>query len=203
MTEAAGAYKIISRASRIRLWPDDSARISAKDAAILLGAGVLAAALVAWAPLPLQVPGHAILKAAAPIILGVAAVPRPLAGTMAGAGAATMSTIVLATGVGQMQAAATTSLLAIGPAIDLAIMGIRRERLSIYWRLAIAGLSANLLAFVVRCSTAYFALDGVRPHRLHGLGAGALASFAICGIGAGLLSSVVFFNNDASPSTAK
>jgi hypothetical protein len=154
----------------------------------------------AWLPLALRIPGHAILKRAAPIILGVAAVPRPFAGGIAGAGAAATLGIFLAAGVGHVHAAAATSLLAIGPAIDLAILGLPRKPASVYLRFAIAGLGANLLAFLVRWGTAAFGLDGVQPHRMSQFGVGALASFALCGILAGLLSAVVFFRNSADRS---
>lgn len=201
MAEVANAYGIISRSSRIRLRHDTGLRLSAGEAAILLGAGAFAAALVTWMPLPFRVPGHAILKAAVPIIFGVAAVPRPLAGSIAGLGAAGMLVVAMGTGSTHIPAAAATALLAIGPSIDLAVLGLPRKRLSIYLRFAAAGLAANLLAFAVRLGTAAFILDSTQPHRMSQIGMMALVSFSVCGLAAGFLSAAVFFRNRSNYGT--
>jgi hypothetical protein len=193
----AKEYGILSRTSRVRTSIDSTTHISVVEVLTLLAAGAFGAAAIAWLPLGLRIPGHAILKAAAPIVLGVAAVPRPFAGGIAGAGAAAALGIFLAAGVGHVPAAAATALLAIGPAIDLAILGLPRKPASVYLRFAVAGLAANLLAFFVRWGTASFALDGAQPHRMTQIGVGALTSFALCGVLAGLLSAAVFFRNSA------
>jgi hypothetical protein len=198
VTEIANAYGIISRSSRIRLRRDSGEQFTAQEAAMLLGVGVLAAAMVTWMPLPLRIPGHAILKAAVPIVLGVAAVPRPLAGSIAGLAAAAMLSLSLAMGAAHVPAAAATALLAIGPAIDLAVLGIHRARWSVYLRFAAAGLAANLLAFLVRWGTSSFGLDGSQPHQMVQMGGMAFLSFAMCGICAGFLSAVVCFRNRSS-----
>jgi hypothetical protein len=198
MAEFSNAYGAIWHSSRVRVRRDVGERLSMQEAAILFGAGALAAALVTWMPFPIRVPGYAILKAAVPIVFGVAAVPRPLAGSIAGLGGAALLSLCWATGTTHVPAAAATALLAIGPAIDLALLGISSARLSVFLRFAAAGLAANLLAFLVRWSTATLALDSMEPHRMARIGVVAFASFALCGICAGFVSAAIFFRGRSS-----
>jgi hypothetical protein len=161
----------------------------------LIGSGVLAALAIAFIHLQLRVPGHAILRATLPIVLGVALAPRRFAGTIAGLASAASVGLFAAGGVGNLSPAAVASLLAIGPAIDLATIGVRTAGPSLYLRFAAAGLLANLFAFAVRWSTAWFGLDAGRPHAMEQIGLAAFVSYAACGIAAGLISGAMCFRS--------
>jgi hypothetical protein len=160
---------------------------------ILTIAGVSAAAFVAFLPTPIQVPGHAILKAMLPIVCGVALVPHVGAGTISGSAAAITAAIFLLTGMGHLQPAATTSLLLIGPAVDLALRTMQGGGARLYARLALAGLVANLCAFAVRWGTAFLQANTLHPLNFKQMASGAFFSFAACGLIAGLASGVIFF----------
>jgi hypothetical protein len=164
-----------------------------KELLFLATAGALAASAVAFIPLPLRIPGHAILKAALPIVVGVALVPRPFAGSLCGLSAIVTMSAFLALGIGNLPAAAVSSLVAIGPAIDLAMRGARRAGWPLYLRFAMAGMMANLLAFAVRWGTSALELDGFRSHMMSQIGLGAFLSFSLCGLMAGLMSAVICF----------
>src|SRR5262245_55886619 len=97
--------------------------LTALELLILTIAGALAACFVAFFSTPLQIPGHAILKATLPIACGVALAPRTWSGTIAGSSAAITSALLLLFGMGHLQPAAMTSLLLVGPAFDLASRG--------------------------------------------------------------------------------
>lgn len=192
---SARSYASLKDATRLRSLDRIAERTSVRDISILLAAGALAALAIAWLPLPLRVPGHVILKAAAPIVLGIAAAPRPFAGLIAGVGAAGTLGVLIVTGVGHVPTAAATSLLALGPAIDLAVMSLQHSRLSVYLQFALAGLAANFLAFAVRWCTAWLGLDALQSHQFRHFGWIALLSYSVCGVVAGLLCAVVAFRS--------
>lgn len=189
------AYDDLSNASRLNAQTAITPQIAYLPAAVLLLAGAIAALIVAFAPLPLRVPGHAILKVIAPIVCGIAAVPRPLAGSLSGIGAAVVVCLLEATGIRHIPAAALAATLAIGPAIDLAIIGFRGTSTSLYVRFAFAGLLTNLLAFCIRWGTSALGIGAAQPHRLSEVGTLACISFAICGAVAGVVSAMIFFRN--------
>ncbi len=183
------------RFSRLHELSVSAERLSIRETMILAVAGAAAAAAVAFLPMQLRIPGHAILKATLPIVCGIALVPRPLAGTIAGSAAMFSSAIFLLMGVGHLPAAAMASLIAIGPAIDVALRGAKPDSASLYLRFAVAGLLANLCAFVVRWGTALLQADHWQSLNFRQMGLWALVSFAICGLAAGLLSGVVCFRS--------
>jgi hypothetical protein len=112
-----------------------------------------------------------------------------------GAGATVF--IFSATGLGGWQPAAVVSLLALGPAIDLAMAGRSVPGWRLYMRFAVAGVLANALAFFLRGGISLAGLDGQRPHMLARFDLGVFASFAVCGAIAGLLSALVCFQFSA------
>ncbi len=189
MTGSIGMpYREYWRDSRLHPVSVPGDRVSTMELAILVVAGVLSATAVAFMPLPLRIPGHAIVKAALPMVLGMALVPRGFAGTISGLAAGGTVGVFLMTGIGHLQAAAITSLLAIGPAMDVAVHGATRGGWQLALRFGVAGLCANLLAFVVRWGTDWLELDGNWPHTMRSIGWAALLSFALCGVFAGTLS---------------
>ncbi|QDU89848.1 hypothetical protein Pla175_32440 [Pirellulimonas nuda] len=201
MTESGSwPYGDYWRASRLRpALAGGAAGLWSREAALLAVAGVLAACAVTFLPTPIRAPGHAILKATLPIVAGVALAPRLWAGSLCGAAAAASTGLMLGLGLGNLQPAAVAALLAIGPAIDLAMRGAGRGGWTLYLRFALAGLAANLFAFAVRWGVAWLALDGARLHTMQQIGPGALASFALCGLAAGLVSGVLCFRGAAPP----
>src|SRR5262249_55100060 len=149
--------------------------------------GVVAALAVAFVSPQMRVPGHAILKATLPIVLGVAVVPRWFSGTIAGIASAATVGCLLATGRGNLQPAAVTALLAIGPAVDLAMSRAGAAGWRLYLRFAIAGLLANMLAFAVRWGAGAIEPAGAQHHMMNQPSLVRLLSFAACGLIAGLI----------------
>jgi hypothetical protein len=172
-------------------------RIHSLEIGILLCAGALAAvAVVAFSP-ALRIPGHAILRAALPMVCGMALIPRRLAGSIMALGAGATVLVFSAAGPGGWQPAAVVSLLALGPAIDIAMTGRSVPGWRLYLRFAAAGVLANTLAYFLRGGISLFGLDGQRPHMLARFDLGVFASFAVCGAIAGLLSALVCFQFSA------
>ena len=171
-----------------------SAHIAGWELLTIFLAGSVAALAVAFVPMPLRVPGHAILKAALPILFAVAIVPRRGAGSLVGASAALTAGALLMPGMGNLKMAAVASLFAIGPAMDAAISGAKHAGWRLWLRCAMAGLAANTIAFAVRWGAAWFGLQGLGPHQLKQFSVWAYLSFAVCGLLAGLLSAAVCFS---------
>jgi hypothetical protein len=172
-------------------------QIHVLEIGVLLCAGALAAvAVVAFTP-ALRIPGHAILRAALPMVCGMALVPRRLAGSIMAVGAGATVFLFSATGLGGWQPAAVISLLALGPAIDIAMAGRSVLGWRLYLRFGVAGVLANALAFFLRGGISIFGLDNDRPHMLARFDLGVFASFAACGAIAGLLSALVCFQFSA------
>lgn len=157
------------------------------DVLVLILAGIIAAALIAFMQTPLRIPGHVILKAALPIAGGLAFTRFSWAGTLAGASAISSCALFLMAGVGHIPAAAFVSLSAIGPALDLARRFTPRASLPYWIGFAMAGLLTNLAAFAARFVAAWGQSGTWHPFYMQQLGGWALASFAICGITAGIV----------------
>jgi hypothetical protein len=164
------------------------------DLLILAAAGVAAATAVAAIPLQIHIPGHAILKATLPIVAGMALAPRRMAGTIMGIAAALTVLLFSTIRFGQWQPPALVALLAIGPAIDLALAYRATSGWRLYLRFALAGLLANTLAFFARGGMNWFGLDNFR-HVLAHIDGSVFFSFAACGVIAGLLSAIVCFRS--------
>jgi hypothetical protein len=187
----------LAQTSRIGLSTWRADRVQSLEIGILLCAGALAAvAVVAFSP-ALRIPGHAILRGALPMVCGMALVPRRLAGSIMALGAGATALVISASGLGGWQPAAVVSLLALGPAIDIAMAGRSVPGWRLYLRFAVAGVLANALAFFLRGGISLLGIDGQRPHMLARFDLGVFASFAACGAIAGLLSALVCFHFSA------
>lgn len=162
-----------------------------RELAILGTAGLVAAVAIAFGQLPLRIPGHAILKAAIPMAMGMAFVARPLAGTIAGSASLLTAALLLCVGFGNLQAAAIVSLLLIGPAFDWARKKINLNPIQLVTRFALVGLFVNVAAFVVRWSTAFWQADGWHPLNFRTLGSATIVSFALCGIVTGVVCGMI------------
>ena len=155
-----------------------------------------------------RIPGHAILRVVFPIALGLAIVPRRGAGTVMG-GSALVTAMLLRVGGIQGEGlglGALTSLLATGPILDVAL-----RRTNGGWKqyaaIAVAGLSSNLLALLLRGAAKAI---GFEPPGRRPLGewlAQASVTYVLCGLATGVISGVVLFyvrrrTNDSSQENA-
>lgn len=180
----------LRNASRLgQLLPDRPGLLT--QLAIWLLAGGLAACSVVLIDLDLQIPGSAILKAVLPIALGYALAPKSGAGMTMSVGA--FGTLALLRMFGQRSGiGAMTSLLALGPVLDL-LLTKARPGWTIYLRFALAGLFANLLAFAVRGGGKALRLDSLSMRPLEQWLTVAPWTYAACGLAAGLVCSLVLF----------
>lgn len=178
--------------SRLPVMTAEGGDLRASELAVLVGAGVAAALCSSLFDLNLRIPGHAILRAVFPMACGLAIVPRRGSGTMMGASALLTALILRTGGTASLGVGAATSLALTGPFLDLALWRAGRG-----WRLylgfALAGLASNLAAFAVRAGAKSLGLDhfGTRPLALWW--SPAAATYALCGLAAGLLSALVWF----------
>jgi uncharacterized membrane protein YgcG len=195
------------------------AGISAAELACLAVCGVLAAFAVGFIHLSLRVPGHAILRGAVPMAMGLALVPRRWAGIIMAIVAGTTATAMSAAHVGVFPATSMLSVLALGPVLDLALLG-KPLGWQLYARFAAAGAVANLLAFGLKFAGLQLGIEtggrgggggggfgggGYGGGRGFGGGGGmgggqvmsfgwtALLSFLLCGALAGLISGAIWF----------
>ena len=183
----------LSEGSRLRPLVSPGERTRALEFAFLAGCGFVAAVASGYLDFRLRIPGHAILRAVFPMALGLALVPRRGSGSVMGASA-------LLTGLGMrtllpmggLSLGALTSLTLTGPLLDLSLRSARGG-LRLYAGFALAGLAANLVAFLIRGGAKVIGLEhlGARPLAewvLH-----ASVSYAVCGLLAGLVSGAVWF----------
>ncbi|HEX4416145.1 MAG TPA: hypothetical protein VH107_21110 [Lacipirellulaceae bacterium] len=181
------------------------AGISAAELACLVACGALAAFAVGFIHLSLRVPGHAILRGALPMAMGFALVPRRSAGIITALAAGITASLMSAAQVGVFPATSMLSVLALGPVLDLALLG-KPLGWQLYVRFATAGAVANLLAFGLKMAGLQLGIEtgghGGGGGGGHGGGGGgqlmtfgwtALVSFLICGGLAGLVSGAVWF----------
>ena len=169
-------------------------RISAIELVLLLSCGAAAAAAVAYVKLSLRIPGHSIVLAALPMVLGMALAPRRLAGSVMSAGA--ISTAWLLSGIGgaSFGSGSSISLLLIGPMMDVAVRHAR-SGWRVYAALVLAGVTTNLLALGSRAAFKVLGLDlaaGARPFDSWWLQAS--VTYTLSGVAAGLLGALCWFH---------
>jgi hypothetical protein len=179
--------------SRLRGLTSSGARIRAHELAFLALSGFVAAVVSAYLEFRLRIPGHAILRAVLPMALGLAVVPRRGAGTVMG-----VSALVSGLGIRMLHPAvglslgALASLTLTGPLLDLALRHARGG-----WRLyggfALAGLGANVVAFLARGGAKALGLEHLGARPLGEWMVTASVSYVICGLLAGLVSGAIWF----------
>lgn len=184
----------LAQSSRLALSGTRDQRISAAEIALLLGCGALAAAAVGMLHLRMGVPGHAILRAVLPMAMGLALVPRRSGGTIMAAGAGLTSAAMSAAQIGVFQPAAMLSVLALGPVLDLALLG-KPQGWRLYARFAAAGALANMLAYIVKIATVQLGWSAAGGRQFLSFGIMALISFVLCGALAGLVSAAICFRS--------
>jgi len=165
---------------------------TATSTGILLACGAAAALATTLIDLQLRMPGHAILKATLPYLIGMALVPRRGAGTVMSAGS--LITLVLMGYLGVREGmGSATSLVLLGPCLDFAVAQAK-PNVWLYLRFAVAGLIANLCAFLVQMTAKRmgFSLGGGRD--LQSWLSLALITYPAFGFAAGLLCAAVLFH---------
>jgi hypothetical protein len=182
----------LSGSSRLRPRALENEGLSAADVLLLLGAGVAAAAATALLHLRLGIPGHAIIRAVFPMSLGLALAPRRMGGMVMGAGALGSALVIGAGGRAAIGVGAMTSLVLIGPFLDLALWRAKRGW-QLYLGFAVAGLAANLAALTVRGGTKLVGLDYNLARPFAAWWFPAIVTYPLCGVLAGLLSAMVWF----------
>lgn len=170
---------------------DTAIQFTWRELAILGGVGLAATVAIAFVQTPIRLPGHAILKAVFPLACGMAFVAKPLAGTVACSASLFTAALLLLAGFGNLQTAALVSLLLVGPAFDWARSKNNLNRIAKLSRFALVGCAVNLIAFVVRWGTSFWQADGWHLLNFRALGSAAIVSFAVCGIGAGIVCGIL------------
>jgi hypothetical protein len=158
-----------------------------------LACSALAAIAVGLLHLSLRVPGHAILRGALPMTLGFALVPRRSAGTVMAIGAGLTSAALAAAHLGRFPLPAMLSVLALGPVLDVALLG-RPTGWRLYARFVMAGIVANLLACAFKIAGMQFGLQSFGGEEFLTFGVPVMiASYVVCGAFAGFLGAAACF----------
>jgi hypothetical protein len=186
-----GLHTGLSAGSRLPSLARPGRHATVLEWACLIGLGLLAASAAVFLRFRLGVPGHAILRTVLPVALGLALVPRHMCGSVISTTAFLAALGLAGYGVRGLGVPALTSLLLTGPLLDLAVTGAR-PGWWLYGRLALAGLASNLLALASRPTLVLlgFHLSGGRSEQLDWI---AVASYAACGLAAGLISALCWF----------
>ena len=171
--------------------------VSAAEWLILLTCGGAAAAAVGFVKLSLGIPGHSIVLAALPMVLGVSLAPRRFAGSVMSAGAFGTAWLLGAAGA-DYGSGATVSLLLLGPMMDVALSRAHSGR-QVYGALVISGVTTNLFALGSRAVGKLLGLDaGSRPFDSWWVQAS--ITYTLSGVVAGLLGALCWFHfNDRAP----
>jgi len=182
--------------TRLRWLAQPDQRLKATELLLLLSAGVVAALASAFLDFGLKIPGHAIIRAVFPMALGFAAAPRRMAGTTMGASALATALVLNFTvsigGRALIGAGAMTSLVLTGPLLDVALWRARRGW-QLYASFALAGLASNLVALSIRAVPKLMNVDHAIGRPLAIWFPRAIVSYTLCGVFAGLISALVWF----------
>lgn len=182
----------LAGSSRLRSLAGGRDGLAAADLLLLAGAGTMAAVATALLDFSLRIPGHAIMRAVFPMALGLAVAPRRMGGMVMGASALGSAMGINLGGYAAIGMGAMTSLVLIGPFLDLALRRAR-QGWQLYLGFAVAGLLANLAALTLRGGGKLVGLDhaAARPFATWWLPAA--GSYAVCGLLAGTISAAVWF----------
>jgi uncharacterized membrane protein YczE len=184
-TTILAVHEGLRESPRLRWATSRTGAISAAELLVLVTMGVCATALSAYLKLGLGIPGHNIVRVVFPMAMGLALVPRKGAASVMGGSALASAFAVSTLGAARLGVGAMTSLILTGFFIDAALVGARSGR-SVYLRLILAGIAANLVAMLMKGTA--------EPH----LGFAAWLSkaaitYPLCGAIAGVLSAAAWF----------
>lgn len=180
------------RSSRLTARADYRTVSAGRDAAVFLLAGFTAALCVQFLDFSLRIPGHAILRSVVPVTLGMALAPRRLSGTLIGTSALASAVLLRRLGAEGVGMGAFTSLLAIGPMLDVALWQTRGGK-AIFLRCAVAGIVANMAAFAIRGGGKMAQLDSIKMRPLADWLSIAPLTYVACGLLAGLAGALLWF----------
>lgn len=187
----------LARASRwwTSLGATESRAATARELAILMSLGVVAAVATSAGNLGISLPGHAILRGTLPLVLGISLVPRRGSGTVMSMAAVITLAAMRLSGAGQLNLAAATGLACLGPTLDAAF-AVARPGWRIYVLAAMAGAAANFVAFAVRFGSASWLGEAGGGRGFLSFWPIALASFVIFGALAGMISGLAWFRTN-------
>lgn len=169
-------------------------RVSAIELLLLIACGASAAAAVGYVKLSLRIPGHSIVLAALPMVLGLSLAPRRLAGSVMSAGAIGTAWLLATVGGASYGSGSSVSLLLIGPMMDVAVRHARTGW-RVYAAVILSGVTTNLLALGSRAASKVLGLDlaaGARPFDSWWLQAS--VTYTLSGLIAGLLGALCWFH---------
>jgi hypothetical protein len=167
-------------------------RISTAELVLLLMCGAAAAMAVAYVKLQLRIPGHSIVLAALPMVLGLALAPRRLAGSVMSAGAIGTAWLLSAGGAGY-GSGSSISLLLIGPMMDVAVRHARGGW-RVYGALVLAGVATNLVALGSRAAFKVLGLDAGDARPFDSWWLQASVTYTLSGVVAGLFGALCWFH---------
>ncbi len=168
-------------------------RVSALELATLMTCGTLAALASAFIDTPWQIPGQSIVQSVIPMALGLALVPRRIAGSVMGLGSVLAVAGLRVGGFHGLGFGAMTSLFLTGPMFDLALWAAR-DGWRLYVRIVVAGLATNVLALAIRFGTKWLSGDTSGGRRLASWLPQAIWTYPICGVVAGLVGALAWFH---------
>ena len=170
-----------------------STGISAAELACLLACGALAAAAIGLLHLSFRMPGHAILRGALPMALGLALVPRRWAGIIMAIGTGITAAAMSFAQIGTFPSTAILSVLAFGPILDFALVG-QSKGWRLYGRFVVAGVVANLSSFALKMAGVQLGMEALGGSgQFLRLGWLAVVSYILCGALAGFLGAAACF----------
>lgn len=167
-------------------------RVSAVELVLLLSSGAVSATAIAFVKLSLGIPGHSIVIATLPMAFGMSLAPRQFAGVVMSAGALGTAWLLSLGGRATFGSGAFTSLVLLGPMMDLALRHAR-SGWRVYAALVTAGVVTNVLALASRAASKILGLDvGTRP--FGGWWLEASLTYTLSGVVAGLLGAACWFH---------
>jgi hypothetical protein len=178
-------------ASRLRVI-SGADRVSAAEIAILFAFGAAAAMAIGLVHLRLGSPGNAIFRAVLPMAMGLALVPRRSSGMVMSFGAGLTAAAMSVGHVGFFPPAALLSILILGPALDVALLG-KPQGWRLYARFILTGAAANLFAFATKVALVALGLEMRGGRHFMEFWSMALVWFVFWGAVAGLVSAAICF----------
>jgi hypothetical protein len=172
--------------------------ISAAELAVLVVLGFASAVASAVLTRDLGIPGHSILRVVLPMAPGLALVPRRGSASIMGLSAGAGGAVFWLSGVHNFGVGAVTSLVLTGFLLDLAMIGARSGR-SVYFRLALAGLASNLLAFAAKLAEKLLSPEAMGRQPFGSWLLKSLVSYPACGFLAGLIGAAACFRFTKTP----